>query len=50
MFHEANLPGGVEHDKGSLNIGKLGVKVGVDELKDIVGGGKADQEEGEQVP
>ena len=42
-----NPPGGVEHDEGSLNVGELAVKVGVDQLKDIVGGGKADQEERE---
>ena len=42
-----NPPGCVEHDEGSLDVSELAVKVGVDEIEDIVSGGKADQEEQE---
>ena len=43
------IPWRVEHDKGSLDVSKFSVKVGVDQLQDIIGGGKPDQEKGEQV-
>ena len=42
-----NPPWGVEHDEGSLDVCELAVKVRVDQIKDIVSGGKADQEERE---
>ena len=42
-----NPPGGVEHDEGSLDVCELAIKVRVDQIKDIVSGGKADQEERE---
>ena len=41
------IPWRVEHDKGSLNVSKFSVKVGVDQLQHIIGGGKPDQEKGE---